>query len=173
MRINKAILLIVAMLAGCRQTYGPDQELPKSVDVTEIMGFNAIYQVDGHDPPWYHDLGGADCQMAFLTGGLEIEPDGHFLLSLGYDYRCVTNEGVDGSGSLGVQGNVQNRQGGTYVMSGLGPNFFNPNLGVDNWGLSMTKEGDFVTLRFTGSYRDFMADPVLTLGPRSPSVLVR
>jgi hypothetical protein len=53
-----------------------------------------------------------------------------------------------------------------YVLGGLGPNFVAPERGFDNWMLEVRPDNPWVTLRFAGVYRDYFADPVLTMGPR-------
>ena len=155
------------VVTGCRQSFGSGDDLPRSVDPAEIEGFYAIHQVDGHDLGWYHNLGGVNCQLAFLEGGLEVSSDLRFFLELGYNYRCVANEALDGSDVLRIQGTVLNESDGVFALQGFGPNLFEPERGIDNWNLAFSKTGEFITLRITGKYRDFMADPVLTLGPRS------
>jgi hypothetical protein len=159
----KGSMVLVAVVAACNQSSGLEDT---SFDPADIAGVYDLHQVDGHDLGWYHDLAAVDCQVAFVDGQLELDTDSRFLLSLDYDYRCVDANPVDGSSRLGVQGTILRRSGNTYYLGGLGPGYHPIGVGIDNWTLSLTPDGAFVTLRFTGAYGSYFADPIITLGPR-------
>jgi hypothetical protein len=164
--LRRALILgAFVLVPACRVGYGVDEE--DRLDPAAVAGVYRLHQVDGHDIPWYHQLAGVDCRAAFVVGQLELETDASFFLTLDYDYRCLGANPGDGSATLTVRGTIRHRDDGIYYLHGTGPNFVNPQLGVDRWTLSVTPNGEFVTLRFTETYGEFFADPILTMGPRT------
>lgn len=155
-----------AALVACRiNNTGPDPEGHTFFDPLEVSGLYDLHEVDGHAIGWYHTLAAVDCQVAFMSGNLELADNADFILRLDFNYRCVDNtEAPDGSDRLFVQGKIRSREGNMYVLRGRGTNYIQPD--VDDWLLEVTPNGDFITLRFGGQHRAWFADPVLTMGPR-------
>lgn len=157
------------VLGACRQSFGSNDDIPQSFNQADVAGYYAIHQVEGHDIPWYHQIGGANCQVAFVTGGLEIAAVAGFSLDLDYNYRCVDSDPPDGSGSIRIRGAIRYYLKGDYALGGTGPNLIVPEQGFDDWFMTITPDGEFLRFRFTGLYGDYMGNPELTLGPRTAS----
>lgn len=165
MRLPQAVITFTCVLvaAACRSENTLVQEV---FDPSELAGEYPLNQVDGHAPGWYHHLGAVDCQVAFMQGELTLSANGAFFLHLDYNIRCLGPAPFDGTGTLGIIGNSMTEEKGVVVLRGSGPNLVAPQLGVDNWTLELRRNDPLVTLRFAGFYREFWADPVLTMGPR-------
>ena len=153
---------IVALCIGCAN----EPQEPEFYDPADVAGFYALHEVDGHAIGWYHSMAAVDCQVAFVTGRLELAPNANFILDLGYNFRCIGTNPVDGSSSMRIQGKIRYRENQAYVLGGIGPNLVEPERVFDNWTLEVTPNGEHVTLRFAGGYRSYFADPVITMGPR-------
>ena len=136
----------------------------KAFNPSEVAGLYPIIQVDGHDLGWYHHLGYVDCQVAFIDGKLTLSANGVFDLDLVYNVRCFGPDPFDGSGRLRILGNSMSEENELVILRGSGPNLIAG--GADNWTLEVRRDDPYITLRFVGFYRDFWADPVLTMGPR-------
>lgn len=161
-----ALMLSVALIvAGCADN-ATEPAPEETFDPAEVAGVYAIHEVDGHPVGWYHDLAAVDCQAAFLDGQLDIGENGQYILDLDYDFRCLGTDPFDGSGRFYAQGTIKYKEGEVFVLSGLGPNFVDPARVWDNWTFELRPNGDYVELRFAEFYRDYWADPVITLGPR-------
>ena len=161
-----AVMLSAALIvAGCADN-ATEPAPQETFDPAEVAGVYAIHEVDGHPVGWYHDLGAVDCQAAFLDGQLDIGENGQYILDLDYDFRCLGTDPFDGSGRFYAQGTIKYKEGEVFVLSGLGPNFVDPARVWDNWTFELRPNGDYVELRFAEFYRDYWADPVITLGPR-------
>jgi hypothetical protein len=162
------LLAIAACVAGSGCRIYPDApDDPRDFDAAAVAGFYPIYQIDGNPIGWYHQLAGVNCQVAFITGGLEVAPDKSFHLRLDYNFRCPENIIPDGSDDLSIFGSVITFQDNVYRLRGSGPNLIVPERGFDTWFLEVRPTGEFVSLRFGDPYGDFFAHPELTLGPRA------
>ena len=168
--VRPLVGLGLLLLSACRQSFGSGDDIPQSFNQADVAGFYAIHQVEGHDIPWYHQIGGVNCQVAFSSGGLDIDPVSGFTLDLDYNYRCVDGDPPDGSGSIFVRGAIRYYLKGTYALAGTGPNLIAPQAGFDDWFMTVKPDGDFLEFKFTGVYGDYMGNPVLTLGPRTGAV---
>lgn len=156
MRWTHIAVAIIVALSGCADDpFSPE----------EVAGYYPLASVDGHDVGWYHDVAGADCQVAFIAGGLEILPSGSFNLGLDYNTRCFGTDPFDGSGILGVVGSTTREDGDVVLLQGSGPDMINP-AHFDRWTLEVRIEGPQLTLRFVGFPRTWWGDPILGLGPR-------
>ena len=151
-----AVPLIVA-LSGCG---AGDAFKPE-----DVAGFYPLASVDGHDVGWYHDVAAADCQVAFIAGGLEVLPSGAFELDLDYNVRCFGTDPFDGTGNLHVFGGTTRQEGGVILLHGRGPDMINPAY-TERWTLEVQAAGPQLTLRFVGFPRTWWGDPILGLGPR-------
>lgn len=108
-----------------------------------------------------------DCQIAFIGGELELAPNANFDLDLDYNFRCIGTNSGDGSGSMKIVGKIRYKENGVFILGGSGPNFVEADRAFDNWMLEVRPDDPFVTLRFAGFYREYFADPVLTMGPQT------
>lgn len=168
MRFRGTALALGCVLIGaaCRSREALDPSEIEYFDPAEVAGFYALHQVDGHAIGWYHHMAAVDCQIAFIEGELELAPNANFELDLDYNFRCIGTSPVDGSGTMKVFGRIRYMENDAYILGGSGPNFVEPERGLDNWMLEVRLNDPFVTLRFAGLYREYFADPVLTMGPR-------
>lgn len=159
------MLSVVLIAAGCADnaTEPPEEEY---FDPAEVAGVYAIHEVDGHPVGWYHHLAAVDCQAAFVDGQLDIGENGQYIIDLAYNFRCIGTESFDGSDRFYAHGSIRYKEGEVFVLQGLGPNFVDPARVWDNWTFEVRPNGDYVELRFAGFYREYWADPVITLGPR-------
>ena len=156
----------VLTVAGCGAEGPPDPSEIEYFDPAEVAGIYALSQVDNRAPGWYHQMGAVDCQIAFIGGDLEVASNANFELDLDYNFRCIGTNPVDGSGAMKIVGRVLFKENDAFILGGSGPNFVEPERSVDNWRLEVRPHDPFVTLRFAGFYREYFADPVLTMGPR-------
>ena len=86
MRWTHVAIPVIIALNGCDDDpFSPE----------DVAGFYPLSSVDGHDVGWYHDVGAADCQVAFIAGGLEITDSGQFDLDLDYNARCFGTDPFD------------------------------------------------------------------------------
>lgn len=167
-RFRKTALTLSCALIGaaCRSEEAFDPSAIEHFDPADVAGFYALNQVDGHAIGWYHQMAAVDCQIAFIGGELELAPNANFDLDLDYNFRCIGTDPVDGSGSMKIFGRIRYKENGAYILGGSGPNLIDPERALDNWALEVRPNDPFVTLRFAGFYREYFADPVLTMGPR-------
>ena len=157
MRWNQVAVPIVVALFGCADDpFSPE----------EVAGYYPLASVDGYDVGWYHDVGGADCQVAFVAGGLEIQASGEFDFDVDYDVRCFGVDPFDAAGYLHVFGDRTREEDGILLLEGWGPDLINP-VYSDRWTLQVERSGDHLTLRFVGFAREWWGDPILGLGPRN------
>jgi hypothetical protein len=173
-----ALLAAAASVAGAGCRIYPDApDDPREFDAAAVAGFYPIHQIDGHPLGRYLQLSSVNCQIAFITGGLEVAADKRFHLRLDYNYRCPDNIIPDGADDLSVFGSIITFQDNIYRLRGSGPNLIIPERGFDTWFLEVRPAGEFVSLRFGAQYGDFFANPDLTMGPRTlelpSSTLVR
>jgi hypothetical protein len=152
--------------AACRASEAYDPDGTSTFDPAEVAGFYSLQQVDGHAIGWYHQMGAVDCQVAFIAGELEIAINANFVLDLDFNFRCLGTDPADGAGTMSITGTIRYKENGAWMLGGLGPNFVEPERNVDNWLLEVRPSDPSVSLRFAGFYRDYFADPVLTMGPR-------
>lgn len=141
-------------------------ETAAPLSTADFVGRYPLAQVDGRPLGWYHQLNGVNCRAAFRVGELSITEEKSWRLDLDYDYRCLGAVSGDGEGHLGAFGNVVRATAGLIILNGFGPDPVLP--GPANWTIEVRPVGESIEVRFTGSAREFWADPILIMGPREP-----
>jgi len=156
----------VAMIAALSSALacGDDEE---DLNPADYAGFYALAQVDGHDPGWYHQMGGVDCEVAFTSGSLVITANKQFRLDLDYDFRCFGTDPFDGSDVLVIIGTDIKSSPGQIVLNGIGPDFIG-GTSRERWSFDAYPRGDHLEMRFYGLVREYWADPLLMMGPKEP-----
>lgn len=157
LRVRALGVAALVVLASCRET-------TSTLNTDDYVGHYPLAQIDGRPIGWYHQLNGVNCRAAFRVGSLSISSGQQWRLDLEYDYRCLGAVSGDGEARLGAYGNMVRSTERLIVLNGFGPDPVLP--GPINWTIEVRPIGESVEVRFTGTVREFWADPILIMGPR-------
>jgi hypothetical protein len=154
-RTLSGLFTLIAGALSCGESTAP-------LSTADYVGQYELTAVDGHPIGWYHQLNGVNCRAAFTLGDLSISAEMRWRLDLEYDYRCLGAVSGDGEGRLITSGNVVRSTSELIILNGLGPHPASPEILI-NWSIELRPLDETVEVRFTGSVREFWADPVLTM----------